>query len=202
MNFVKPPFFLHWIYPQVTWHKSRKEKVLYLTFDDGPIPEITPWILDVLAQYDAKATFFCVGENVERYPDIFERIKREGHQIGNHTFNHLSGWHHPDQIYYDNIQKCNTLTGTHLFRPPYLQAKRRQLRHLHGYYDIIYCDVLSYDYDTRISPEKCYENVINNSTNGSIIVFHDNIKAFPRLKYTLPLALDKWRKEGFLFSQL
>lgn len=202
MNFVKPPFFLRWIYPQVTWHKSRKTKVLYLTFDDGPIPEVTPWILDTLAQYHAKATFFCVGENIEKHPDIFERIKREGHQVGNHTFNHLSGWHHTDQIYFDNIKKCNDLTGTRLFRPPYLQAKRRQLRHLHNHFDIIYCDVLSYDYDTRVTPQKCYENVVNNVKNGSIIVFHDNVKALSRLKYTLPLALEKWGKEGFLFSQL
>src|SRR5690606_41290202 len=109
---------------------------------------------------------------------------------------------HQDLMYYENIEKCNSHTVTALFSPRYIRPKRRLLRHLHGYYDIIYCDVLSYDYDARISPEKCYENVINNSTNGSIIVFHDNIKAFPRLKYTLPLALDKWRKEGFLFSQL
>ncbi len=202
MYFVKPPFFLRWIYPQVTWHKSRKTKAIFLTFDDGPIPEITPWVLDILAQYHAKATFFCVGENIEKYPDIFERIKREGHRVGNHTFNHLRGWDHTDQTYFDNIKKCNELTKTNLLRPPYLQAKRSQLQYLKNYFDIIYCDVLSYDYDTRVSPEKCYKNVINNVKNGSIVVFHDNIKAIPRLKHTLPLVLEKLHKKGFSFSQL
>lgn len=202
MSFVKPPFFLRWIYPQATWHRSRKEKIVYLTFDDGPIPNITPWILDILAEYNAKATFFCVGENIVKHPEIFERIKSEGHQVGNHTFNHIKGWDHDDDVYFENIQRCQELTQTNLLRPPYLRATRKQLRQLKKNFEIVYFDVLSYDFDTRISPEKCYRNVVDNVRNGSIVVFHDNVKAIPRLEHTLPLVLEKLSREGYSFSQL
>lgn len=202
MNFVKPPFFLKWIYPQVTWHRSRKERKVYLTFDDGPIPEVTPWVLDTLARYGAKATFFCVGENITKHPEIYERIRKEEHEVGNHTFNHLKGWDHEDVTYYENVNKCNELTHTNLFRPPYLRATRKQLRHLKQHYEIIFFDVLSYDFDNNITAEQCYNNVINNTKNGSIIVFHDNLKAYTRLKQTLPRVLATLSQQGYSFSSL
>lgn len=127
MYFVRSPFFLRWYYPQVTWNKSRQDKTLYLTFDDGPIPEITPWILDTLTKHNAKATFFCVGENIYKNPDIFKRLKAEGHQVGNHTYNHLKGWKYSDKEYIQNVEKCQELTKTNLFRPPYARAKKSQL---------------------------------------------------------------------------
>jgi len=202
MKFVKPPFFLRWIYPQATWHRSRKKKAIYLTFDDGPIPEITLWVLDTLAKYNAKATFFCVGENITKHPDIFARIQSEGHQVGNHTFNHIKGWDHDTQTYVENVLQCNELTQTNLFRPPYLRATKKQLRLLKKQFEIVYFDVLSYDFDSSLAPETCYKNVIHNIKNGSIVVFHDNIKAIPRLRYALPRVLEKLSREGFLFSQL
>lgn len=202
MNFVRPPFFLKWIYPQATYHRSQHERTVYLTFDDGPIPEITPWVLDTLAQYNAKATFFCVGENIVKHPEVFERIQKEGHQVGNHTFNHLKGWKCDAATYYENVAKCDDLIHSKLFRPPYLRSTRRQLNHLKKDYEIIFFDVLSYDFDERISETECYNNVINNYKNGSIIVFHDNIKAFPRLRYTLPRLLEKLNEEGYSFSSL
>ncbi|HMR18009.1 MAG TPA: polysaccharide deacetylase family protein [Sphingobacterium sp.] len=202
MKFVKPPFFLKWLYPQATYHRSRKERTIYLTFDDGPIPEITPWVLDILAQYNAKATFFCVGENISKHWDIFARIRREGHEIGNHTFNHLKGWDCDDLAYYENTAKCNELAHTRLFRPPYLRARHRQLTYLKQQYEIIFFDVLSYDFDSNTTTEQCYHNVMNNVKNGSIVVFHDNLKAEPRLRYTLPRVLEQLSQQGYSFSPL
>lgn len=202
MYFIHAPFFLRWYYPNVTWNKSRQDKKLYLTFDDGPIPEITPWILDTLNQYQVKATFFCVGENIKKHPEIFERLIREGHQVGNHTFHHLKGWKHSDEEYIENVYKCHELTASTLFRPPYARAKKSQLRKLRSDFEIIYWDVLSGDFDTKITPEKCYQNVINYTKNGSIIVFHDNIKAIPRVKYALPKVLEYFLAKGYTFQTL
>ena len=202
MYFIHAPFFLRWYYPNVIWNKSRQDKKLYLTFDDGPIPEITPWILDTLNQYHVKATFFCVGENIKKHPDIFERLIREGHQVGNHTFNHLKGWNHSDEEYLENVQRCHELTTSPLFRPPYARAKKSQLKKLESDFQIIYWDVLSGDFDTRITAEKCFQNVINYTKNGSIIVFHDNIKAIPRVKFALPKVLEYFLAKGYTFDTL
>ncbi|WDF69885.1 polysaccharide deacetylase family protein [Sphingobacterium oryzagri] len=202
MYFINAPFFLRWYYAKVTFNKSRKEKKIYLTFDDGPIPEVTPFILDTLAKYQVKATFFCVGENIVKNKDIFARIIREGHQVGNHTYNHLKGWDQADDHYLANVARCQTLTKTNLFRPPYARAKKSQLRALYPDFDVIFWDVLSGDFDEQLSPEKCYQHVVNYTRNGSIIVFHDNIKALPRVSYALPKAIAYLQEKGFSFGLL
>ncbi|TYR34766.1 polysaccharide deacetylase family protein [Sphingobacterium phlebotomi] len=202
MYFVTAPFFLRWYYPKVTFNKSRKDRKIYLTFDDGPIPEVTPFILDTLAEHQIKATFFCVGENIEKNRAIYDRILAEGHQVGNHTYNHLRGWDTDDSVYLDNIAKCQQLTGTILFRPPYARAKKSQLNVLYEQYEVVFWDVLSGDFDAQISPEKCYQNVIRHVKNGSIIVFHDNIKAMPRVSYALPKVITYLKAKGYDFGVL
>lgn len=202
MYLINTPFFLRWYYKGVTWNRSRKYKKLYLTFDDGPIPEITPWILDVLATYKVKATFFCVGENVIKYPAIFNRLFEEGHRIGNHTFNHLKGWDTEDERYLANVEQCRKVTQSNLFRPPYARAKKSQIAQLKKNYELIYWDVLSGDFDPKLTPEKCLQNVINYMKNGSIIVFHDNIKAIPRVQYALPKFIAYALEQGYEFDIL
>lgn len=202
MYFINAPFFLRWYYTDVIWNKSRREKKLYLTFDDGPIPEITPWILNTLNQYGIKATFFCVGENITKHPEIYQRLVEEGHRIGNHTYNHLKGWDCGDQAYINNVYQCHQLTKSNLFRPPYARAKKSQLRKLKNDFEFIYWDVLSGDFDIELAPEKCYQNVINYTKNGSIIVFHDNIKAIPRVKYALPKVIAYFLDKGYTFHTL
>lgn len=202
MYLINSPFFIRWYYRNVTFNKSRKEKRVYLTFDDGPIPKVTPFILDILAKYDIKATFFCVGENISKHPAIFNRLRQEGHRIGNHTHNHLRGWDSSDAEYLANVAQCHTHTQSNLFRPPYGRAKKSQLKELEKNYQIIFWDVLSGDFDTKLSPEKCYRNVIRYTKNGSIIVFHDNIKAIPRVEYALPKVIEKLLAEGYSFGLL
>lgn len=205
MYLVKSPLFLKWYYPSLTWNKNRKEKVIYLTFDDGPIPDVTAFVLKTLKNFDAKATFFCIGDNVMKHPDIFEQVKNEGHRIGNHTFNHLKGWETDDQAYLANFEKCQVLTNTNLFRPPYGRIKRSQIsaiKSANPEMQIIMWDVLSGDFDTSLSPEKCAGNVIKNTRNGSVVVFHDSLKAFGRLEYTLPLILRHFKEQGYQFLTL
>lgn len=205
MYLVKSPFLLKWYYPSLIWNKTRKEKVIYITFDDGPIPDVTPFVLKTLKDFNAKATFFCIGDNIIKHHDVFEQIKKEGHRIGNHTFNHLKGWKTEDQVYLENFKKCQELTGTNLFRPPYGRIKKSQIsgiRSVNPEMKIIMWDVLSGDFDIKLSPEKCYENVINNTRNGSIIVFHDSLKAFDRLEYALPRFLQYFTDKGFSFLAL
>lgn len=202
MKFVRPPFFLKCLYPQATFRRSAKAPVVFLTFDDGPIPEVTPWVLDTLAKHQAKATFFCVGENAVRNPALFDRLRDEGHAVGNHTYNHLKGWNTPDDTYLRNVEACNDVLDSPLFRPPYLRATRRQLDLLKRSYEIIFFDVLSYDFDPQVSAEKCYRNVVDKVRNGSIIVFHDNLKAFPTLQGCLPQILSELTSRGYSFSPL
>jgi len=202
MHFVRPLFLLKLIYPELVWRKNKAKKNIYLTFDDGPIPEITPWVLDCLKDKQIKATFFCVGENIKKNPQLLERIKNEGHQIGNHTMNHLKGWDTDSRKYLANIQECQNFTGTNLFRPPYGRAKKKQLSDIKQKYQIIMWDVLTGDYNPLITPEQCLKNTIKYCRNGSIIVFHDNIKAIDNLKYALPKAIDTLLAEGYIFSLL
>lgn len=202
MYFVNAPLLLRLYYRNVLWNKSRSEKKLYLTFDDGPIPEITPWILDTLLKYDIKATFFCVGENIIKHPNLFKRLINEGHQIGNHTYNHLKGWNTDDKTYIQNVHKCQELIPSNLFRPPYARAKKSQINRLKHDFQFVYWDVLSGDFDEKLSPDKCLNNVLKYTKNGSIIVFHDNIKAIPRLKYTLPKMIEHYLNKGFTFHKL
>lgn len=202
MYFVNAPLLLRWYYPDVTWNRSREQKKLYLTFDDGPVPDITPWVLDTLKTFNVKATFFCVGENIEKNPEIFERLVADGHQVGNHTYNHLKGWNVEDEEYIANVAQCHELTKSALFRPPYARAKRSQIAVLKENYELIYWDVLSGDFDVHITPEQCFNNVIKHTRNGSIIVFHDNIKALPRLQYALPKMLNYFLEKGYTFHLL
>jgi len=199
---IKSPFWLRWLYPQLTWHRSRQHPCLYLTFDDGPIPDVTPEVLNILKKYGIKATFFCVGDNIRKHPDIFKQIQEDGHQIGNHTYNHLKGWHSSKKDYLQNIALCDTLTQTKLFRPPYGRGTRAQYAQLRETYEIIMWDVMSGDFDEKLDPDTCLKNVINHAENGSIIVFHDNIKAAPRVTYALPKAIEYWLNAGYTFGTL
>ena len=211
MNFywIKTNRFIKKIFSNYIWDIPNTENKIYLSFDDGPTPEITEWVLQELEKYNAKATFFCIGNNIEKHPDIFEKLITKGHSIGNHTFNHLNGWKTSTEEYLDNSRRCETTICNlqsaicHLFRPPYGKIKASQAKKLRQLgYKIIMWDVLSADYDATISAEKCLENATKKVTSGSIIVFHDSVKAFPHLKYTLPKALKIFTEKGFVFEKL
>lgn len=199
---VRPPQLLRSYYKDSLWRMDKNEPVIYLTFDDGPIPELTSWVLDVLKEYNVKATFFCVGDNIVKNPQLFERIKQEGHQVGNHTFNHLKGWEVTKAVYLENIEKCQSLTKTNLFRAPYGRIKKSQYKLLAKEYKIVFWDVLSYDYDTFMTPERCLANSIRYTRNGSIIVFHDNVKAQKNLKFALPHYIEHFLKLNYKFAML
>lgn len=205
MYLANSPFWLQWLYPSLIWHKSREKKAVYLTFDDGPIPVVTPFVLNTLKTFNAKATFFCIGDNIVKYPTIYQQILDAGHSVGNHTFNHLKGWETPDEAYIANFKQCRALMKSDLFRPPYGRIKKSQLKQLYkeipGLQPVMW-DVLSGDFDTTISPEKCAKNVLSNTQNGSIIVFHDSLKAFSRLECALPIVLTQLSARGFEFACL
>ncbi len=205
MYLVKSPLLLKWYYPSLVWNKSRFEKVIYLTFDDGPIPDVTDFVLKTLKAFEVKATFFCIGDNIRKHPAVFEQLLQDGHRIGNHTFNHLKGWKTTGPVYIENFKKCQELTQTNLFRPPYGRIKKSQIKQLKNLVpglQIIMWDVLSGDFDLNLQPEKCYDNVIKYSTNGSVIVFHDSLKAFDRLQYALPRVLQHFKNQGYQFKTL
>lgn len=202
MYLVKSPWLLKKLYPKFTWNFGREKPVIYLTFDDGPIPVVTPFVLQTLKRFNAKATFFCIGDNVHKHPDIFEQVKADGHAIGNHTFNHLKGWKTDDDTYIANFLKADKQLDTSLFRPPYGRVKRSQatrLLELKPNLKIIMWDVLSGDFDMSLKPKDCLKGVLKHTENGSIVVFHDSLKAFNRLEYTLPRALEAWSKMGYSF---
>jgi len=199
---IQPKPFLKKLYPKAVWNLSREEKAIYLTFDDGPIPGLTEWVLDVLESFHVKATFFCVGANIVRHDAIFKRLKQSGHQVANHTMHHIKGFHTNVAGYLQEAGNCEALTGTKLFRPPYGQLKRSQYRALIGAgYKIVLWDVISYDYET-ISAEECLKNVMDNTKSGSIVLFHDNIKAEKNLRYTLPVFLKHFTEQGYVFKTL
>ncbi|MEL6925238.1 MAG: polysaccharide deacetylase family protein [Bacteroidota bacterium] len=202
MYFVKTPKFIQNLFPNFTWRIPTQSKEIYLTFDDGPIPEVTPWVLEQLAQYDAKATFFCVGENVKRNPEVFASVRAAGHAVGNHTYHHLNGWSADNIPYFHNIRHCAHLVNSPLFRPPYGKLRPKQVQFLQRHYRIIMWDVLSGDFDNRISETQCYNNVINNTRPGSIIVFHDSLKAENKLRYVLPKVLEHFSALGYRFEKL
>jgi peptidoglycan-N-acetylglucosamine deacetylase len=202
---IKTPWLLKKIYPGCTWNMDPKEKAIYLTFDDGPHPQATPYVLDVLKEYNARATFFCIGKNVLQYPHIYRRIIDEGHRTGNHTFNHLNGWQATDATYFGNIHEAAKHIDSKLFRPPYGKISAFQIRHLKAaplFYKIIMWDVLSGDFDTGLTGEQCSFNVTRYAKNGSIVVFHDSEKAFPRLEKALPVSLKYLSDQGFSFNAL
>ncbi len=207
MYFVKTPWWIKKIYPFYTWSIPTKEKILYLTFDDGPHPEATPFVLSELKKFDALATFFCVGKNVLAYPDIYKRILDEGHTVGNHTQNHLNGWKTPNDIYMKDIAEAANYIDSNLFRPPYgritlFQAKNLPAAMKGKKSKIIMWDVLSADFDESITNEQSLQIVVFRSSPGSIIVFHDSEKAFQRLSYALPKLLHHFSEQGFKFLSL
>ena len=205
MHIIEPSQWLQYLYPSLTWHKSRKQKEVYLTFDDGPVPIATPFVLQTLAQFNVEATFFCVGDNIAKHPGIYHQIKNAGHSIGNHTYNHVNGWTADDDTYLENIDQCATLVSSNLFRPPYGKIKRSQLKKLkisHPQLEVIMWDVLSYDHNPKMSVERCFNHLIKNVKNGSIIVFHDSAKAFDRLQYLLPMVLRHLLDEGYALKSL
>jgi len=202
MFLVKSPAIIKKYYPKLVWEIPNNENKIYLTFDDGPIPEVTDWVLDLLKQYNIKATFFCIGDNVVKHPAVFQRIITEDHAVGNHTFNHLNGWKTSSETYLANIEACKEIVSTTIFRPPYGRIKKTQVQDLTKEYKIIMWDVLSGDFDAKTSPEKCYNNVVENAKEGSIIVFHDSVKASKNLKYALPKVIEYLLEKGFVFDVL
>jgi peptidoglycan/xylan/chitin deacetylase (PgdA/CDA1 family) len=176
------------------------EKEIWLTFDDGPVPEITPAILDILAERNVKATFFCVGHNVAKHPEIFEQVQKAGHAIGNHTYHHLNGWKTPPAAYYEDVVRCDELFQTKLFRPPHGRFTPSQYYLLKEKYLFVMWSVLARDYHRRVTPEKCLDNAIKNTHPGSIVVFHDSIKASEKVLFALPGYLDHFLRKGFRFK--
>ncbi|MCB9336327.1 MAG: polysaccharide deacetylase family protein [Flavobacteriales bacterium] len=202
MYLAKTPLALKRTYPNLIWDIPNESNAIYLTFDDGPTPEVTEWTLNLLKQHQIKATFFVVGANVKKYPNIYQKIIEEGHAIGNHTQHHLNGWKTKTTDYINDVALCQEQLKTNLFRPPYGKIKRAQIKQLKNYYKIMMWDVLSGDFDTSIVPEKCFTNVVENTKSGSIIVFHDSIKAASNLKYALPKAIEYLKSKGFVFKVL
>ena len=200
MFIEQPAKWLRWLYPNALWRMDKKVHAVYLTFDDGPVPESTPFILDTLAQYNVKATFFMVGENVLRYHDLYNRIVEEGHQVGNHTFNHMGSLKHWALTYGINTEKANELIHAHLFRPPHGWMRWSVYWWLSKRYEIVMWDLVTRDYSKWMTPEDVLKNVKRYARNGSIITFHDSTKSIEKLKYALPEAL-KWLKEqGYEFK--
>jgi peptidoglycan-N-acetylglucosamine deacetylase len=189
-------------FPSLIWHIPEQENIIYLTFDDGPIPETTPWLLSLLKTYDAKATFFCVGDNVKKYPYLYKRLLNEGHSVGNHTFNHIVGWKTDASEYIENINKAKKLIDSNLFRPPHGLIKNNQYQSIKDEFKVVMWDVLSMDYDKSVSPEQCLKNVITHAKPGSIVVFHDSKKAWENLKYALPKALEYFSALGYSFAPI
>ncbi|MBL4662136.1 MAG: polysaccharide deacetylase family protein [Flavobacteriaceae bacterium] len=216
---VKTPKFVQRMFPKRIWAFPISEKKIYLTFDDGPIPEVTPWVLDTLQKYNAKATFFCIGDNVVKYPEIFRRIITEGHAVGNHTFNHLNGRKTEQKSYSENVQKSQTtmqkellalgksiitseendaIVNNGLFRPPYGRLTTAQAKTLQQKgYQIVMWNVLSADFDSTVSEEKCFKNVAESIQPGSIIVFHDSLRAQKNMQFALPKILDIIAENGW-----
>lgn len=199
---VQFPRLLRPLWGKVMWRKDPSKKVIYLTFDDGPVPEVTPQVLDLLDEYKIKATFFCVGENVQKYPETFAQVLNRGHKVGNHTFNHLKGFSVTDEEYYDNIDKAAGLIDSKLFRPPYGRITRRQINELKSKYKIIMWDVITHDYNKNLSPETIMRTIKRYSRNGSLVVFHDSIKANDNVLAVLPLAIEYWKSKGYNFGVL
>ncbi len=211
MYFPSPPLLLRKYYSSLTWKIPVNDKRIFLTFDDGPIPEVTPYVLEQLKKYNCKATFFCIGHNIDKHPQLFKQLIDDGHAIGNHTYNHLNGWKTKTAEYTSNVLRCQQtihhyyVNAPFLFRPPYGKITKAQIKQLlqrstaeQTNFSIIMWDVLSYDFDKNVSKEKCLKNIINNIKPGSIIVFHDSIKAQDNLHYALPQTLNWILENGFV----
>ncbi|WGD35464.1 polysaccharide deacetylase family protein [Olleya sp. YS] len=210
---VKTPKIIQRLFSKYIWKKASSSKTIYLTFDDGPTPKITQWTLDILKQYQAKATFFCIGQNIKKHPDIFKSIVEDKHTVGNHTFNHLKGWKTNTKTYIDNTDITQTLIDSkiknrkseikHLFRPPFGKIKRKQAKILiNKGYKIVMWSVISYDWEQKLSPEQCLKNVLKHTTSGSIVVFHDSVKASRNMQFALPKVLEHFSQKGYQFKAL
>lgn len=202
------PFFLPWLYPSLTWRMEADKKELYLTFDDGPVSGPTEFVLDQLFKASIKATFFCIGDNIRKNPGVFKQITEGGHTIGNHTFNHLSGWKTATEKYLSNVKEFEEILSavqyakaTRLFRPPYGRMTRKQIKALSDY-RIIMWDVLSQDYNHKLSPEQCLRDTMKACRPGSIIVFHDSYKSEKNMEYALPRLIDFFCDKGYTFQAL
>lgn len=206
---VKTNRLIKALFPKLIWDIPNPDNAIFLTFDDGPTPEITPWVLETLKRHNIKATFFCIGDNIRKYPEIFKSIIADGHSVGNHTFNHLKGWKTPTDVYLENIRLCESQIAGHqrqvtdLFRPPYGKIKLSQAKKIaDSGYKIIMWDILTVDYDKNVSRGKCLENATKKAASGSVIVFHDSIKAFQNLEYALPETIRILKEKGFQFKAI
>ena len=199
---VQFPDILRPFLGKLLWRKSSSEKVIYITFDDGPVPEVTPLVLDLLDEYNIKATFFCVGENVEKYPGVYNEVLKRGHRTGNHTYNHLKGASVSTDEYVANVKKASVNIESNLFRPPYGRIKKEQKKALKPGYEIVMWDVITHDYNSSLSPQTIMQNIRRYSRNGSLVVFHDSIKAERNMLTVLPLAIEYWNSKGYSFDVL
>ncbi|MBR7027925.1 MAG: polysaccharide deacetylase family protein [Bacteroidaceae bacterium] len=203
MFIEQPAPYLRWIYPHALWRMDRYDQSVYLTFDDGPIPEVTPWVLDVLKHYDIKATFFMVGDNVRKHPEVFQMVKDGGHRIGNHTFHHIGGFRHGVGSYLRDVEEANKLIGSNLFRPPHGLMKTKQYRGVRkAGYQIVMWDLVTRDYSKRLNGHDVLLNVRNYARPGSIITFHDSLKSLDKLLYALPRSIDWLLSKGYQFKTL
>ena len=200
MFIEQPAIYLRWLYPRALWRMNRRERSVYLTFDDGPIPEATPFILDVLRQYGIHATFFMVGDNVRKYPELYQRILTEGHQIGNHTHNHIGGIRHSLHEYSYNVEKANAYINAHLFRPPHGWMRLPQYALLSRKYKVVMWDLVTRDYSKWLTAEDVVNNVKRYARNGSIITFHDSLKSIDKLRTALPESIQWLKDQGYQFK--
>lgn len=196
------PRILRPVFGEVIWKVSPSSKKIYLTFDDGPVPEVTLKVLDVLDRYDWKATFFCVGENVSKFPEVFDEIKKRGHSVGNHTYNHLKGFEHDLKTYVENVHKANVLINSTLFRPPYGRIKLDQLKELKKNYKIVMWDVITHDYSSKYNSNRIMRILKRYLRPGSIVVFHDSYKAQKNLFDSLGKAIEFWKSKGYTSGML
>ena len=200
---IKTPSIVQRLFPEYTWCFSSVPKNIYLTFDDGPTPEVTDFVLEELKKYNAKATFFCIGKNVKSHRHLYEKILNEGHSVGNHTFNHLNGFKTKNTTYIENVVQASAHIDSNLFRPPYGKLKSSQGKALQKKgYKVIMWNVLSADFDLSVTPERCFRNVLNHATRGSIVVMHDSIKAQNNVFYTLPRILEHFTNKGYKFKAI
>lgn len=202
MRFFTTPYMLRLFYPSLLWRMPKGERKIYLTFDDGPHPTITPQVLGILKDFNAKATFFCVGNNVKKYKETFDMIIKDGHSVGNHTYNHEKGWNTRTKDYVDSVHKAHGLIKSVLLRPPHGRITSTQIRALKYDFSLVAWSVISYDWDKTLTPDDCLKNVIKNSGDGSIIVFHDSEKAVGNMIPTLRKVLQYYSNKGFSFERL
>ena len=200
MIIEQPTKWLRWLYPSAIWRMDPTEKAVYLTFDDGPIPESTPWLIETLDRYNVKATFFMVGDNVRKYPELLELIRSHGHRLGNHTYNHIGGITVSSKRYLRNANEADKLIHSNLFRPPRGWMRNPQYIRLRRHYTIVMWDLVTRDYSKRLTAEEVYENVKNYTRNGSIITFHDSLRSIDKLKKILPKCIEWLRDEGYEFK--